>query len=300
MVLRGGWLRAPFVYADPSTFTGFWYVTLGAQFHGWLTDPFSNAPKRVADLISIAAGQFGPWAALIVVAFIVTIVRRPRYALLSGTTLVLTCFFNSVYPDGAIDRYYIGPALIAWTWLAILGAAVVDAVLRSDPGRRGRGEALRPVGMVVVAALLVGPSLLSLSSRARAVDETDDTAAQTWTKEVLDTVEPNAVIVSWWSYSTPLWYATIVDARRPDVCVIDDRNRLDYNLGDLDQVIDRYIATRPVYLVRNGTSELGALEGRYTLEPLGTPSASNVLAVTATAEHGGPVAPPLGSSEPCR
>jgi hypothetical protein len=300
MVLRGGWLRAPFVYADPSTFTGFWYVTLGAQFHGWLTDPFSNAPKRVADLISIAAGQFGPWAALIVVAFIVTIVRRPRYALLSGTTLVLTCFFNSVYPDGAIDRYYIGPALIAWTWLAILGAAVVDAVLRSDPGRRGRGEALRPVGMVVVAALLVGPSLLSLSSRARAVDETDDTAAQTWTKEVLDTVEPNAVIVSWWSYSTPLWYATIVDAQRPDVCVIDDRNRLDYNLGDLDQVIDRYIATRPVYLVRNGTSELGALEGRYTLEPLGTPSASNVLAVTATAEHGGPVAPPLGSSEPCR
>ena len=33
--------------------------------------------------------------------------------------------------------------------------------------------------------------------------------------------------------------------RRPDICIIDDRNRLDYDLGDLDQVIDRYIATGP-------------------------------------------------------
>ena len=125
-------------------------------------------------------------------------------------------------------------------------------------------------------------------------------AAQTWTNEVLDAVEPDAVLVSWWSYSTPLWYATIVDARRQDVCIIDDRNRLDYDLGDLDQVIDRYIATRPVYLIRNGSSELGALAGRYTLTPLDAPDATNVLQVAATAEHGGPVAPPPGSREPCR
>jgi hypothetical protein len=106
--------------------------------------------------------------------------------------------------------------------------------------------------------------------------------------------------VSWWSYSTPLWYATIVDGQRPDICVIDDRNRLDYKLGDLDQVIDRYIASRPVYLVRNGTSELGDLEGRYTLTFLDAANAGNVLQVRATADHGAPVAPPPGSSEPCR
>jgi hypothetical protein len=317
MILRGGWFRAPFVYADPSTFTGFWYVTLGAQFHGWLTDPFSNAPKRVADLIAIAVDQFGPLTAVIAVAFAVTVVRRPRYALLTGTTVALTCFFNSVYPDGAIDRYYIGPVLIAWTWLAILGATIVDLAIGRDrrgplepgggqePGRRpvaSPRQALRPIGLVMVAALLIAPSLAAIPARAEsgAIDQTANRAAQTWTDEVLGAVEPNAVLVSWWSYSTPLWYATIVDARRPDICVIDDRNRLDYNLGDLDQVIDRYIATRPVYLIRNGTSELGALAGRYTLAPLGPPAATNVLQAIATTEHGGPVAPPAGSSEPCR
>jgi hypothetical protein len=314
MILRAGWFRAPFVYADPSTWSGFWYVTLGAQFHGWLTDPFSNGPKRIGDLVAIAVDQFGPLTAVIAIAFVVTAARRPRYALLSGLTLVLTCFFNSVYPDGAIDRYYIGPALIAWTWLAILGASVVDLLTgrrRADGLRDADGarrivrsprQALRPVGLVVAAAVLLAPSLFALPARGGSseIDQTGNRAAQTWTDEVLDSVEPDAVLVSWWSYSTPLWYATIVDARRRDVCVIDDRNRLDYDLGDLDQVIDRYIATRPVYLIRNGSSELGALAGRYMLTPLDAPDASNVLQVAATPAHGAPVAPPPGSSEPCR
>jgi len=310
MVLRAGWFRAPFVYADPSTFRGFWYVTLGAQFHGWLTDPFSNASKRIADLLAMAAGQFGPLAAVIVVAFVATAFRRPRYALLSGTTLALTCFFNSVYPDGAIDRYYIGPALIAWTWLAILGATVVDVVTRrlttwSDGAWSPwpvMPATVRSIGLVVIAALLIAPSLQALPARARSggIDQSNDRAAQAWTDEVLGALEPRAVVVSWWSYSTPLWYATIVDARRPDICVIDDRNRLDYNLGDLDQVIDRYIATRPVYLIRNGSSELGALVGRYTIDPVPTVNAGNLLRATATASHGGPVAPPPDSREPCR
>ena len=40
-------------------------------------------------------------------------------------------------------------------------------------------------------------------------------------------------IVSWWSYSTPLWYAQRVEGERPDVAIIDDRTRLDENLGGL-------------------------------------------------------------------
>ncbi len=310
MVLRGGWFRAPFVYADPGTWTGFWYVTLGAQFHGWVTDPFGDLPQRVADLLAIFAAQFGPLAAVVAVAAVVTIVRQPRYALLSGMTLVLTCAFNSVYPDGAIDRYYIGPVLIAWTWLAILGATVVDLFVDRDGGWDDRiagmglllPAALRPVAVTVVAGLLLAPTLIALPARAGSpdIDRSGDRAAQVWTDDVLAALEPDAVVVSWWSYSTPLWYATIVDARRTDICIIDDRNRLDYDLGELDQVIDRYVATRPVYLIRNGSSELGALAGRYVIAPLGSPTAGNVLRVTASPDHGGPVAPPPGSSEPCR
>jgi hypothetical protein len=285
MVLRGGWLRAPFVYANPSTWDGFWYVTLGAQFHSWVTDPFGDPGGRIRDLVEIASTQFGSLAILILVAAVVTGFRQPRYAILTGLTMVLTLFFNSVYPDGAIDRYYIGPALIAWTWLAILARTALDVALAPGGllgpwsggvvGRRLRGGAAGVLGL----ALLV-PSGLAFAGRATVVDDTGDVAAQRWTDAVLATVEPNAVIVSWWSYSTTLWYAQVVDDRRPDVCIIDDRNRLDYALGELDQVIARYLPTRPVYLIRNGDSELPSLAGRYTVTPVGLQDAPNLLRVT--------------------
>ena len=284
MVLRGGWLRAPFVYANPSTWDGFWYVTLGAQFHSWLTDPFADLGGRIHALAAIASGQFGPLAVVILVAAIATAFRVPRYAILTGLTMVLTLFFNSVYPDGAIDRYYIGPALIAWTWLAILARGAVD-VLFAPGGLLGPGSGLqvrwlRPLATVVAGVALLIPSLSAFSARASIVDDTRDTAAQTWTDQVLRALEPNAVVVSWWSYSTPLWYAQVVDDRRPDVCIVDDRNRLDYALGELDQVIARYLPTRPVYLIRNGDSELPALIGKYLVTPVGLPAAPNLLRVT--------------------
>jgi len=279
-------------------------VTLGQQFHGWLTDPLGDWPRRIADLTKIAGQELGPLAPLVVVAFVVTAVRLPRYALLSGSAAAITCFFNSVYPDGAIDRYYIGPAFLAWTWFAVLGATFVDAMLGTlgsadvdpddgfpEPGLAGRGlrpgmagrlaspDPLRVVGVLVAAAFLLAPSLVALPQRAQAVDRSQDRSAQAWVDDVLSAVEPNAVVVSWWSYSTPLWYEQIVAGRRPDIFIIDDRTRLDLNLGELSQVIDRYIATRPVYLIRNGTRELAQLEGRYTVASVGAPTASNLLRV---------------------
>ena len=47
----------------------------------------------------------------------------------------------------------------------------------------------------------------------------------------LPQLEPDPVVISWWSYSTALWYAQCVDGQRPDVAIIDDRTRLDENLG---------------------------------------------------------------------
>jgi hypothetical protein len=134
---------------------------------------------------------------------------------------------------------------------------------------------------ILVATFLLTPTAVSLPARAQspAVDQSQNDAAQRWTDEVLGIVQPNAVIVSWWSYSTPLWYATIVDHRRPDITIVDDRNRLDQNLGDLNQVIARFLPTHPVYLIRNGTSEIPAVVERYAVEPVGKTYAGNLLQV---------------------
>jgi hypothetical protein len=295
MPLRAGWFRAPFVYANPSTWDGFWYVTLGQQFHGWVTNPFGDWPGRIDDLTRIAGQQLGLLAPLVLIALAVTAVRLPRYALLTGTTALITVFFNSIYPDGAIDRYYIGPALLAWTWLAVLAATVVEALLgtlagspaprgSSGFGRRlGSIDVVRAVAVVAAAAVLFAPTLFALPQRSRDVDRSQDRAAERWTDDVLSALEPNAVVISWWSYSTPLWYAHIVDGRRPDILIIDDRDRVDMNLLDLDQVIDLYLAQRPIYVIRNDPRELDQLAEHYTLSQLGSPTVSNVYRVTARA-----------------
>jgi len=96
------------------------------------------------------------------------------------------------------------------------------------------------------------------------VDESTDTAAQSWLDATLPALEPNAVLVTWWSYSTPLWYAQFVDGKRPDVFVVDDRTMIDQHLGTADEVIARYLGQRPVYVIRL-PDDLAALEARYVL-----------------------------------
>ena len=104
---------------------------------------------------------------------------------------------------------------------------------------------------VLLASSSLVPTLAAVPDRYAAVDaqRPDDAAAQ-WTDHALQVMEPDAVIVSWWSYSTPLWYAQRVQGRRPDIAIIDDRTRLDENLGALTDVIDANLGKRPVYVIR--------------------------------------------------
>ena len=74
------------------------------------------------------------------------------------------------------------------------------------------------------------------------------------------------MVVSWWSFSTPLWYARWAQGARPDMTIIDDRDVLDDRLGDLGDVIAGYLDEgRPVYLIRLD-DDLPAYETRFELE----------------------------------
>ena len=59
-------------------------------------------------------------------------------------------------------------------------------------------------------------------------------------------------------------------------------------------MIDLYLPTRPVYLIRNGDSELPALLGRFQLVPVNLPFAANLIQVLPVA--GGEAQP--GSAGP--
>ncbi len=272
--LRAGLFRAPLVYGRPDTWDGFWYVALGQQFMGSLVDPFGDLPGKLGNLAGLTVDQFGPLAALIPFGFVATALRRPRYALLTGVSLGLTCFFAASYENADIGRYYLGPILIAWTWLAVLAGIAVDrlAVALGEPAAptapaAWSGRARTPIA-VVVAIILLSPAALDVPARLPIVDESGEHVAAEWTDRALGAMEPGAVVVSWWSYSTPLWYAQRVEGRRLDLTIVDDRTRLDEALGDITDVIDANLGIRPVYVIRSDPDEIVRLSARYRLEPV--------------------------------
>jgi hypothetical protein len=268
--LRAGPFRAPLVYGRPETWDGFWYIALGEQFRGSLVNPLADLPATAVALVDRAVAQFGILAPLLPVAFVATWVRRRSYALLTGSAVLITCVFASAYLNAEIGRYYLGPVLMAWTWLAILAVVVVDAIRRVIDWLAGNEPdahaAPSPWIAAVLLLVLVTPTLTSVQDRLAVVDESADRSATAWVDHVLGLMEPDAVIVSWWSYSTPLWYAQRVEGRRPDVGIIDDRTRLDENLGDITDVIDTHLGRNPVYVIRDDQREIELLAGRYDLE----------------------------------
>jgi Protein O-mannosyl-transferase TMEM260-like len=279
--LRAGLLRGPesqtLVYGHPDTWEGFWYVALAEQFRGSLIDPFGDLPAKVSALVGRTIAGFGALAPLIPIGFAATIVMRPRYALLSGSAALITLFFAASYENADIDRYYAVPALLAWTWLAILAAGTAALVGRNLGERRGP----EPIMAAMLAVVLLVPTVVDVPTRYRSVDRSNDRAAQVWLDRTLERLEPNAVVVSWWSYSTPLWYAQLIEGRRPDIRIIDDRTRLDENLGDVSHVIDANLTSRPVYVIRIEPPEIAQLEQRYALVYLDGINATGLTQVFA-------------------
>jgi hypothetical protein len=305
--LRAGPFRAGLVYGTPNTWDGFRYIVLAEQFQGSLSDPLGDLPRKAGELITRTVAQFGILAPLIPVGFVVTALRRPRYALLTGTAVAITCFFNASYVNADIGRYYLGPVLVAWTWLAILAAVAIELLASAageppltdlddeppgtgedadarvdevDPGWAVPGPRATAIAIVISVALLV-PTVFDAPARYTAVDQHGQHAAEIWVDRVLSEMEPDSVIVSWWSYSTPLWYEQRVLGKRPDITIVDDRTRLDENLGEITDVIDANLGKRPVYVVRLDQREVALLADRYDLEYIDGTDATSLTKVIA-------------------
>jgi hypothetical protein len=294
--LRAGPFRAPLVYARPETWDGFWYVVTAEQFRESVLDPLADLPGKLADLARLAGQQFGPFAPLVPIALLASALARPRFALLTGSAMAITTLFAASYVNADIERYYLGPLLWAWAWLGLL-AATIRRRIAPEPGaapaspEAGAPPAARSpratsiVALALAAALLV-PTGLAFDERRVAADRSGSDSAGRWVDAVLLELEPETVLISWWSASTPLWYAQVVEGRRPDVFVVDDRTRIDLELGEVPEIIERYLGQRPVCITRLTSEAIDALRPDYLLTPLASPEARNVFCISGRV--GGP------------
>ena len=259
--LRGGPFRASLVYGRPETWEGFRYIVLAEQFRGSVVDPFGNLTGKVRELVDLTVAQTGILAPLVPFAFLATVRRAPHYALLTGVATLTTVFFAASYVNADIGRYYLGPALMAWTWLAILAATVVEVISGPEPS----GASANPALAALMAIALLLPTAAALPDRAASVDLSRERTAERWLDAAVAAVEDDAVVVSWWSFSTTLWYAQHIEGRLHGVDIIDDRTRLDLGLGEVQDVIDAHLGTRPVYVIRAHPADVASLREHYEL-----------------------------------
>jgi hypothetical protein len=291
-------MKAPLVYGHPDTWSGFTYVALGQQFEGSLVDPLGNLVPKAAAAIDLLAGWLGPLGYLAVLGLATSLIRRPRYVLLSGVAAITTCIFAQSYTNAVIERYYLVPLFVVFTWaglaaadlvaLAAWLAARVGGVLPGD----ARWHRLAALGLEILAAAALLVSMVGIVPARQhvrsdlypeGVSEADQTGWASWLHEVLAPASQgglpkDSVIVSWWSYSTILWYGQRVEGIRPDITIIDDSDRMNDNLGDVWDVYDHYLGKRPVFTIRLpwGADGTDALKTMFDIEPYALPNGNQI------------------------
>jgi hypothetical protein len=314
-------MNAPLVYGHPDTLSGFQYVVLAEQFRGSLADPFGDLPTKAGHVMDLITGWLGPLGMVALFGLATSLVRRPRYLILSGLAAVVTCGFAASYANADIERYYLLPLLVAFTWVG-LGAADAVSLLgwigsevRAALAGRAAGPVTEPVesdepaetpvevaaastrsaqttrrdeagwavlmAEAVLAAAIVFSTVgvvparqLPHGSVPGAVSEANDTSDSIWMHAVLAPADQgglprDSVIVSWWSTSTTLWYGQKVLGLRPDIYIVDDRTRLDDNLGAVQDVFNKFLGNRPVFTIRmdGGVDGMQALSAEFDMRP---------------------------------
>jgi Protein of unknown function (DUF2723) len=249
----------PLFYARPATLERFRYLVLAEQFHDLFRPfdaPLADLGFKWADAERVLERQFiGPGWLIAGVGAAVLAARRFGAFVFLGLLVAGNVLYSMNFRDGDIDRYYM---LTAWVGAVLVGVAVsalggaagrafADATRRAVGlvGRR-RAATAAVAGVMLLAALLPAVSLFALY---RERDRSTDRDAQLWVAAVHDALPRDAVILSWWSYSTPLWYYRWIEGQRPDVKIIDERNILDDGYRTMHLAIEEFLGERPVYIV---------------------------------------------------
>ena len=260
------WVRAisdpepPLFYARPDTWERFRYLVFAEQFSGLFREfraPLSDLPDKFADVRRVLSVQFVPPGWLLVALGAAIVAARSL-----GTFAVLLLFvlgnvlYSMNFNDGDIDRYYMPTIAVLAPLLGVAVATVGGACARAvaDVSRRlfTTVQARRRLAVLaggVVLALGAGVPYASLVTGYEAHDASTNRDADAWVASVHALLPPNAVVVSWWSYSTALWHHRWVLGERPDVTIIDERDILDDGYRTMNNAIRAHFGRRPVYVV---------------------------------------------------
>lgn len=188
-----------------------WHVS-GKQYRSWIFSGFESAERQLAYFFGNIPNEFNWLAIALLVPGLWALMTRKRPWLAFVFLLFAGCLAYSVnYDIHDIDSYFL-LAYVAMGIIMVFGSYLLI----------GRSWAWGSRRRFIVAGILLIPALQFMNNRT-AVDESDNTLVRDYTKNILQGVDSNAVILTYqWDYfvSASYYYQRIL-GWRPDVVVID-------------------------------------------------------------------------------
>ncbi|MBN1868300.1 DUF2723 domain-containing protein [Candidatus Sumerlaeota bacterium] len=181
--------------------------------------------------------------------------RRSRWAALGlGLGVFLNLFFAMVYTILDIETYQM-PMWLAIASLALAGAVAMPESLpprHDDPARQEKRRRLRAWIAGTVALGLAGGSIVAYYPESADVNKAHATQAWDYAHVLLSGLPPGAVMFTNADCDLfPLWYAQVVEGRRPDVAVVGANLVLSSWYGDqlettLPEGIEVFVGKEPL------------------------------------------------------
>ena len=254
----------PLPYNNPTTLESVFWLVSGTQFRGSFDFLSSKGPGEfiasLPMLWGLVADRATPVVALLGVAGLALLVRcRPAFGL-TVIAIGVVCIY--IWANYLHLEHYL---LVPWLVLA-LGVAVALEEIASLGERAvaGRGRATATAGAAVGVIAVAGAVALAASTMA-AADRSGDRSGEDYVAAVFAALPADAVILSEWDTSTPLWHGQHVRGERPDVLIVDDTNIVYEGWGTREARIASVICERPVFILRLSDGDLVPTRQAYAV-----------------------------------
>src|SRR5262245_16721095 len=247
-------------------------LALGAGFrakiftHGW-----SQLPALLPGYVRELQYQFLPLGlALGTLGALALLWRSRRVGLFTLLVWLASSLFGlNVAADIPKAHVYFLPGYVIWSlWVGMGGLAFAQTLVRALPNGAGR---IRPIVTTAILGLLFLPFVRGAYPFGT-MDRSGHWEYRRTAEQIMDHVEPNAVILCRWEGCMPLRYLQLVEGRGPGVQLDQSEPEGGVNWAERASI---YVSSHPVYAISYNPD----LAERYRLFPLELDSPIDVFRV---------------------
>jgi hypothetical protein len=259
----------PLQYNDPTTAERLLYLLSGSQYGGKFDFLRSSGPATFLGYLpalgDIAVARSSAVIPMLGAAGLAVLVRRrTAFGLTLVAILGLGIYVWANYQR--LEHYLLVPWLVVALGAAVAVEALATQVERLAAARRPSWGASSVPGAFVGGLAIVGVVVLAASIWPSA-DRSSDRSGERFSAAVFGALPKDAVILSEFDATTPLWHGQHVRGERPDVLIVDDTNVMFEGWASREARIASVICDRPVFIIRMHDHELAPTRAAFELSP---------------------------------